>query len=51
MTTKVIKDLTKKAPRNNELKLEDLDKVAGGLVNIGGIPTKAVTINSELTLA
>jgi endonuclease III len=49
MTKKVIKDLTKNTTTNNELKQEDLDKISGGLVSIGGFTTKAVTINATLT--
>ena len=39
MTTKPIKDLTPKtvARKSEELKSDDLDQVAGGLVSVGGI--------------
>jgi hypothetical protein len=47
MTKKVIKDLPKKAAGNNELKREDLDKVTGGLVAIGGVGTKIVLNYAE----
>ena len=40
MTKKVIKDLQKRSAENSELKQEDLDKVTGGLGEIGGTPTK-----------
>jgi hypothetical protein len=47
MTKKAIKDLPRKGTKGNELKHEDLDKVAGGLVAIGGFGTKVALNYTE----
>jgi hypothetical protein len=44
MTKKAIKDLPKKGTKGSELKLEDLDKVTGG---IGGIATRISEFANE----